>query len=429
MTVAEFFCGCGGLSHGFARAGFKVLLGNDIKPEALRTFEHNHPGAVGILQDVRDLDLANIKEVLARQGAGDSLDCLIGGPPCQGFSKMRRTEHRDAGRIERFSGYDRLGADPRNALVLRFLEIAAALMPRFVVIENVPQMLRHGYKGRLGGLAKEVRQTLEDLGYAVESRVLNAADYGVPQLRERAIFLAHRDGPISFPEPTHAGRHITVGEALFDLPLDPPMGADPLAGASLDTYTEPPNRYTSRLRTADRFPPNHLTRRYKQRILDIIAQMRPGETWDAASARMRAHGSALVGKQGLAGETPQQTRARLIADGAINPVFEKSYYWSAYSRLDPKLPALTITANANFLGSGRFTHPERDRGITVREAARLQSFDDAFAFITRVDRHDTTRIGVAMDMVGEAVPPLLAMALAEHLKSFPTHSDRALVDG
>ncbi len=419
LTVAEFFCGCGGLSHGFSRAGFKVLFGNDIKFEALRTFEHNHPHALGLRQDIRTLDLAELEATLTKQGVGDGgLTCLIGGPPCQGFSQMRRTEHRaqsDGSRIERFSGYDRLSKDPRNALVLRFLEVAAALMPRFVVIENVPQMLRHGYKGRLGGLAKEIRGILERLGYAVESRVLNAADYGVPQLRERAIFLASRDGPISFPEPTHTKNHVTVGQALFDLP-EPTLGADTLAGLPLSTYVAPPNAYTKKMRTAQSFPANHLTRKYKQRIINIIAQMKTGETWDAASARMQAYHGRLISQKAAVDETPGETRQRLIDAGELNPVFEKRYYWSAYTRLAADNAALTITANANFLGSGRFTHPNHNRGITVREAARLQSFDDAFTFITSKTGAGTKRIGVAMDMVGEAVPPLLAMVIANHLK-------------
>lgn len=109
-------------------------------------------------------------------------------------------------------------------------------------------------------------------------------------------------------------------------------------------------------------------------------------------------------------------RAQLEASGAINAVFYRDYYWSAYTRLAWDSPALTITANANFLGSGRFSHPTELRGITMREAARLQSFDDDFRFVTSMtDDNDTSRIGLGMDMIGEAVPPSLSQAIATHL--------------
>ena len=145
--------------------------------------------------------------------------------------------------------------------------------------------------------------------------------------------------------------------------------------------------------------------------------MRPGQTWDAESERMRAKYARMI--KNLAKEegiTENTARKRIEKAGKINPAFYKDYYWSAYTRLAWEEPALTITANANFLGSGRFTHPDILRGITMREAARLQSFDDDFRFITSDnDDMDTARIGVGMDMIGEAVPPSLAQAIALHL--------------
>src|SRR6185437_11996051 len=157
-TVAELFCGCGGLSHGFARSGhFRVVLGNDIKKPALRTFVHNHSRSqtapTALEGDIRDISIHSIEEALALQEvAPGELDCLIGGPPCQGFSQMRRSEERLSDGLVRFKGYNKLDEDPRNDLVLRFLEIANALRPKIILIENVPQMLRHGHNGVLGGL-------------------------------------------------------------------------------------------------------------------------------------------------------------------------------------------------------------------------------------------------------------------------------------
>jgi DNA (cytosine-5)-methyltransferase 1 len=434
-TLAEFFCGCGGTSRGFTRSGrFNVAFGNDVKNEALRTFEFNHahddvpPSTVR--KDIRLLEVDSIHSALKDRGVskGD-LDVMIGGPPCQGFSQLRRNEHREKGKIVKFTGYSQLAHDPRNDLVLRYLEVAEALRPKFLVIENVPQMLNHGFEGRLGKLSELVIQMLEkDLGYKVEVAVVNCADYGVPQLRERAIFIASSIGPASLPPKTHgdpkdkklidAGLKpwVTVAEAIGDLPA-PPLDEDSLGGGPLSLYGGDPSEYSCSMRTSAAFPYNHLTRSYKAQVLNIIKEMRPGQTWDAESARMRAKYERAISKRANGDNISRElARAQLEASGAINPVFYRDYYWSAYTRLAWDAPALTITANANFLGSGRFSHPTELRGITMREAARLQSFDDDFRFVTSMtDDNDTARIGVGMDMVGEAVPPNLSQAIAAHL--------------
>ena len=152
-------------------------------------------------------------------------------------------------------------------------------------------------------------------------------------------------------------------------------------------------------------------------MLDIIKEMRPGKTWDTESERMRDKYAKAIKRLSVSkGISLEAAQVELERSKAINPVFYKDYYWSAYSRLAWDSPALTITANANFLGSGRFTHPIEMRGITMREAARLQSFDDDFRFITSDSEDmDTVRVGVGMDMIGEAVPPLLSKAIAIHL--------------
>lgn len=438
-TVAEFFCGCGGLSHGFTRSGhFRVVLGNDIKKAALRTFVHNHSRKQAppeVLEgDVRTIPIHQIEDALLRQGvAAGQLDCLIGGPPCQGFSQMRRSEERLADGLVRFKGYNKLDEDSRNDLVLRFLEIVNALRPKVVLIENVPQMLRHGHNGVLGGLAANVQSMLQEMGYVVVVGVINAADYGVPQLRERSFFLASRIGKIEFPDRTHtdpeakglASRGLlpwnTVSDALSGLPV-PSASRDTLGGGPLESYSKPkPSEYARLMRSTQQFPFNHLTRTYSERIIDIVRHMKAGETWDGASERMQRRYEKLIDKrveQRSSKRKPLSRRtakAQLVREGLINPVFYRNYYWSAYTRLTWDKPALTVTANCNFLGSGRFTHPEEDRGITMREAARLQSFEDDFTFITSATRDETATIGVGMDMIGEAVPPLLGAAFARQV--------------
>lgn len=434
-SLAEFFCGCGGTSRGFTRSGrFNVVFGNDVKAEALRTFGFNHrnDGVIPftVREDVRLLHLDTIHQALEARGVGrGELDCMIGGPPCQGFSQMRRSETRERGKIVKFSGYSQLAHDPRNDLVLRYLDLAEALKPKFLVIENVPQMLNHGFDGRLGKLSELVIQMLEkDMGYKVEVAVLNCADYGLPQLRERAVFIASSIGTASFPNATHAdpkkakllaaGRKpwITVAEAIGDLP-SPVMNEDSLGGGPLSIYRADPSEYAKSMRTSSAFPYNHITRAYSKSVLDIIKEMRPGKTWDAESERMRAKYDRSIAKLAESqGISVGRAKAQLEKSGAINPVFFRDYYWSAYTRLAWDAPALTITANVNYLGSGRFSHPTEDRGITMREAARLQSFDDDFRLVTSAAAEaDTTNIGIGMDMIGEAVPPILAQAIAGHL--------------
>jgi DNA-cytosine methyltransferase len=436
FTVAELFCGCGGFSRGFEMTGeFEVVFGNDIKGPALTTFRENHGGASGkpelIKKDIRKLEIRTIEERL-RQKDVDELDCLIGGPPCQGFSQLRRSERREDGEIVEFGGYDRLAKDPRNDLVLRFLDIAQALRPRSIIIENVPQLLNHGFNGIPGGLANAIIDILEnDMGYRAAVHVLNAADYGVPQLRERAFFLAWRNGDQKPPRPTqtHSDPESlsnlrpwkTVADAILDLP-EPPGKKDKLGGGPTSLYRDTSSDYAHMLRSEEAFPYNHTRRHYSDRIIGIIEDMRPGETWDHASERKRREYAKIIKNEQFADESWEDAKERLLAYDRIKEAFYKDYYWSAYSRLAWDEPALTITANSNFLGSGRFTHPEENRGISIREAARLQSFDDDFKFITTEDdTADTERMGVGLDMIGEAVPPLLGKAIAKetakHLKS------------
>jgi DNA (cytosine-5)-methyltransferase 1 len=434
-SVAEIFCGSGGLSRGFARTNrFDVVLGNDIKSAALRTFRFNHSAAQQvpniIQQDIRAVPLSEIAAALKRRGIRrGGLGCLIGGPPCQGFSQMRRSEERQDSAIVRFKGYNRLDQDPRNDLVLRFLEIADQLLPKFILIENVPQMQTHAHNGTRGALLENVKELLGEMGYAAKIRIVNAADYGVPQLRERLIILASRVCDPAFPEPTHAdpssgdllaqGRApwITVAEAIGDLPRPAPGPTDELGGGSLGQYKRSEvSSYAQSMRSAVEFPYNHLSRHYSPAIIKTIKEMRPGETWDYASKRKREEYEPLISRFAKNGNDRSEAIERLSKEGLVNKKFFNRYYWSAYTRLAWDRPALTITANANFLGSGRFTHPVEDRGITMREAARLQSFDDDFKFITSsTDDSDTATVGTGLDMIGEAVPPLLAEKFAQSI--------------
>lgn len=419
FSVAEVFCGCGGFSYGFEMQGdFETVLGIDIKTEALNTFKHNHQNPVTIQRDVREIEDSEIVEALRSRGIEPGeLDVLIGGPPCQGFSQMRRTESRDNHNVAKFSGYSKLAEDKRNDLVLRFLEIAELLLPKCIVIENVKQVKNHVLNGREGGFVLSIEEVLTELGYDVKHEILNAANFGVPQLRERAVIIASRVGEVSFPTPTHIDKWVTVGDALGDLP-EPAMKSDSLYKSNIKNYVNgaKANPFISEMKKGiTEFPANHNTREYKEDIIRLISEMPQGKNWSEVAEEKRSIYSRLLSEH--PNTDKEIAMKELVNEGYINPVFYKDYYWSAYTRLDPRKPALTITANANFLGSGRFTHPSENRGITPREAARLQSFPDRFTFYSsKTDKNCTSKQGIIMDMIGEAVPPLLAKAIASHIR-------------
>ena len=417
FSVAEIFCGCGGFSYGFEMQGeFQTVLGIDIKTKALNTFQQNHKNPCVFQRDVRLIENQEILDSLKSKGIDPyDLDVLIGGPPCQGFSQMRRSENRDNLDISKFSGYSKLAEDKRNDLVLRFLEIAELLMPKCIVIENVKQVKNHVLNGREGGFILSIEEALEELGYNVKHNILNAADFGVPQLRERVIIIASRIGVVSFPEASHSNNWVTVGDAISDLP-SPAMNKDTLKDNEINLYKKPCDNYFLKemRKYNNKFPANHNTRKYKDDIIKLISEMPQGKNWTEVALEKRQEYEMIISNH------PNKDRSLAIEDlvekNIINKVFYKDYYWSAYTRLSPTKPALTITANANFLGSGRYTHPTENRGITPREAARLQSFPDNFTFYSSdSDDSCTEKQGIVMDMIGEAVPPLLAMSIAKHI--------------
>ncbi len=362
-TVIDLFCGCGGLSCGFSQAGFKILGGLDKNDQALVTFRKNFPRAQAIAGDLSQLK----PDTVARQFElkRGELDCLIGGPPCQGFSKNVPAVHRFL-------------EDPRNLLMRVFLDFVERFNPRFVLIENVGEVLR-AYEG---AVRREITDRLNDLGYDVESAVLNSANFGVPQLRRRAFFLASRTKRVAhLPSPTHVYKEfqpkleklfkkaVSVGEAISDLPtLEAGAGSDPCA------YSKPAeSEFQHIVRNGDKHVHDHVARKLTPIQLKRIKCLGPGEGID---------------------HLPDEIRP---AQG----------YSGAYARLRVEEPARTITRWVFHPGSGRFAHPTDDRVITIREAARLQSFPDSFVFEgTYIEKSH---------QVGEAVPPLLSKAIAAAL--------------
>ncbi len=344
---------------------FETKLGVDIKKEALVSFQENHAIKPDVIcEDIREVSDEILLSILAKQGIGvGELDCLVGGPPCQGFSQMRRLSYRDKSEVAKFKGYSKLAEDPRNDLILRFLEIAVLLKPKFIIIENVKQVKNHVLNGKEGGFIKAIEEVLGESGYDVTHSILNAAQYGVPQLRERAFVMASRVTKASFPEPTHSQEpdlfntllpFVSVEDAISDLPA-PTLDTDELGGSSLTTYkSQPSNDYQRLMRKeTSTFPYGHITRNYSEKIINIIKEMPQGKTWNEVSnAKVNDYENLISCIVSQTGQSREEVINELIVSEKINPVFYKKYYWSAYTRLHPQKPALTVTANANFLGSG-----------------------------------------------------------------------------
>lgn len=362
LKVLDLFCGCGGLSTGFEADGFIVVGGNDFDDAALEAFQLNHPNALTWPGPIEDLPSERVLEDLGLKKG--ELDVLIGGPPCQGFSKNRARRHIAGAFVD----------DPRNYLFKEFLRFVEDFQPRAVVIENVPELLIK----EDGRFAAEIESRLGDLGYSMSAEVLNAGDYGVPQRRRRAIILAAQAGPIALPAKSHGE---TVEDCLF--PLEP-------------------------------------YRTIRDAIGDL-AGLREGETWTTYKREpmttyqkdRRGSVSELTEHHAWRMSAVQSERLTYLDEGdgveKLPPhLAPKSGYGSAYRRMAWDIPALTITTWMYHPGSGMFYHPSDARTISVREAARLQSFDDDIQFVGG----KTARCR----QVGNAVPPLLASAIANSVR-------------
>ncbi|MDF5723079.1 MAG: DNA cytosine methyltransferase [Rhizonema sp. PD37] len=368
-TILDLFAGAGGLTAGFHIAGFKSLCAIDINKKSLTTYKHNFPETKIIAQDINTVNPVELRQQLGVKK--EQLTALIGGPPCQGFSRNIP------------AGYRYLH-DPRNQLFKTFIEFVNEFRPLYVVIENVPEVL----KAYDGVVKNEITDRLKMIGYKVNSVSLNAAHYGVPQTRARAFFLASLDRIVKIPEPTHVGEirsdfksskfknHLTlltspplltVRDAIGDLP-------------SLDAGQEYTNENYP-------YPP--------QTEYQIM---------------VRCGSKKLVNHVARALSPIQMARARLLKEGQdardLPPeLAPKKHYSGAYGRLSWDRPARTITKWVFHPGSGRFFHPTQNRTITIREAARLHSYPDNFHFL-----------GTYTEMaaqIGESVPPLLAKAIAD----------------
>jgi DNA (cytosine-5)-methyltransferase 1 len=339
LTAIDLFCGAGGLSAGFARAGFDILAGNDIDPAAGQTFQLNHPGSKFFAGPVQDVSAAFLLSATGLKSG--ELTCLIGGPPCQGFSVYN---------------HQRGMHDARSHLFKDYLRLVKGLLPEWIVMENVTGLL--SIEG--GKVVETIVQSLNELGYRVEWQVLKAELFGVPQERRRVVFIGTRtDKEIKFPSPTHGPglkAFFTIQQAIGDLPVLENGGKNDGATSGLQNHTAP------KLSAINLARMKHIPQ---------------GGSW-------------------------RDIPVDLLPEGMKRA--KRSDHTKRYGRMRWNGLASTILTKCD-IHWGAFIHPDQSRAISVREAARLQSFPDDFIFAGSMTDQFV--------QVGNSVPPLLAQRIAE----------------
>lgn len=340
--VIDLFAGVGGLSLGFEKKGFDVVLANEYDASIATSYIANHKNTKMIVGDITSLDLEDTFGKLA-----GTIDVVIGGPPCQGFSQkgQRKTIH-----------------DERNFLFKYYVSVVELVNPKYFVMENVPNLLT----AEGGYFRHEIEELFNKLGYSLEYGVLNASDYGVPQNRRRAVIIGKLNGDApKLPVPKR--NDVTIWDAISDLAY-----LESGEGSEEQEYKYPAESdYEKMLRKDSSKLFNHIATKHSPLALERLALIPPN-----------------AGREVL----PEEH-------------LTKSIYSGTWTRMKKDEISVTITTRFDTPSSGKFTHPFLNRAITVREAARIQSFPDNFHFVGNK--------GSQMKQVGNAVPPLLAAAIAE----------------
>ncbi len=342
LKIVDLFAGVGGLSYGFQEANYNVTVANEIDTDIAHAYSKNHKDTRMINEDITKLDVDTIfKEYRSK------IDVVIGGPPCQGFSQK---------------GSRKTINDERNFLFRYYFKVVEYLRPKYFLMENVPNLITT----ENGLFIKEIENIFNKNGYQITYNVLNAADFGVPQYRRRAFILGkHNAAPPELPKGN--GIKTTAYDAISDLEY--------LAsgeGEEVQEYRiEPLSNYQKMMRKNSVKLYNHVSTKHSKEAIEKLKLIPVG-----------------MGKEVLPPE-----------------MLTKSIYSGTWSRIVAEEPTVTITTRFDTPSSGRFTHYHLNRCITVREAARLQSFPDDFILYGPKSSQ--------MKQVGNAVPPLLGKAIAE----------------
>ncbi len=470
--VLDLFAGCGGISLGFSAAGFSIAGAVEFDPEAAASHGRNFHGGDPAHSRARDITKTSPDQLATELQAGptaEAFDVLVGGPPCQAFARVGRPKLREVdNHAEAFKH------DPRAQLYIDYLRYVEAFAPLAVLVENVPDVLNHGGQN----IAEEIAEVLESKGYICRYTLLNAAFYGVPQMRERMILIAYRReiaDAVTFPDPTHfidlppgyegtrsvalkfldseiaddAHRYIhapkaarslppaiTAEDALGDLPaIDArkllKSGALRRGARRFDDPMpygrEPHTPYARLMRTWPGFEaPTALTDhviRYLPRDYPLFARMHPGDQYPQAyehAMEMFEQHLELLAKQGVKVKPGSRQYEEIKA--SIVPPYDVGKFPNKWRKMWRDQPARTLMAH---LGKDSYSHIHYDskqaRTISVREAARLHSFPDGFVLCGTMNP--------AFRQIGNAVPPLLAKAIATHMMKTLKQAERETADG
>ena len=367
-TCIDLFAGAGGMSAGFESAGFEIVAALETVPVFAKTHSRNFPQCATIVEDAQNLSPAAFAQ---RAGLSVRPDIIIGGPPCQTFSTIGNAKIRHV-----LGGCDK--ADPRNYLFKYYLDYVKHFMPSMFVLENVPAL-----RTKAGGaLFSRLIDIAGSYGYELHISVLNAANFGAPQNRKRLFIVGAQKGiKFNFPVETHgkSERDIftqddkhpvrTVREAIEDLPII-------YDGCRLGNlpYSRPPQSdYQCQVRSTSGLVSNNICRVSNERAKKIFSYMRPGDKYM---------------------DLPSEIRKILP--------FREDIFFDRLKRLNPGEPSWTVLAHIGMDGY-MYIHPWEDRTLSVREAARIQSFADNFEFVGNMREQYV--------QVGNAVPPLLAKAI------------------
>lgn len=349
-NVVDLFAGVGGLSFGFAEIEkFNIVAANEILPDIAQSYALNHPQAKVLACDIADLT----EVMLAEATNGQKIDLVVGGPPCQSYSTLGKRQMD--GRANLFTQYKRV------------LEI---LQPRAFVFENVSGLL--SMQG--GKLFPKIRSEFESLGYDLKYKLLNAADYGVPQERKRVILVGFKGkNNFEYPEPTHGTSdklkpYVTLEDAIGDLPVIK-------SGESNNNYAkEPDNEFLDFVRKGGKTTlTEHSAPKNNPQMIALMEALKDGQNKN---------------------DLPENLRPT-------------SGYGNTYAKLWWKRPSTTITRNFSCPSSSRCIHPRDSRALSNREGARLQSFPDDYQFY---GSQTNIKLGI-----GNAVPCLLSRVLAKQM--------------
>jgi len=363
IAVVDLFCGTGALSYGLSarNPAFTTVAGIDLYRPASETAAANHKSAKIICEKIENVS----PQTLASQANVREVDLIVGGPPCQGFSSLRPSRGQDLD-------------DPRNNLYKQFIKYVATLRPTAFLMENVIGLVNAGE----GRLLRDIISGFEKVGYRVDWRILNAANFGVPQKRERFFLIGVKKSasntlPIEFPEPTHSFSGKVIGTRYKSNYLVNPKNGHPALGV-WDAISDLPSIASGQSSEVYRSQP--------QNAYQLARRVRAGKTLSLHEAAN--HSAKMLEVIRYSGASINEIPKGLITSG----------YSSCYSRLDPDEPSTTITVKFTSPASSKCIHPRDDRAITPREAARIQGFDDDFVFCG-------SKTDIA-SQIGNAVPPI-----------------------